>query len=118
MNRHTDNRQHSCEVCGKAYLTRRDLDTHVKSHTLPYQCSQCEVRTGSSMLLSDHVRIVHEGVQLNCRHGCGFHCKDRRGQSRHEKTCKRNPMPNAPYSVIKGTANRLVMEKFNATLNK
>ena len=67
VNRHLDHRPHACELCGKRYLTERDLKHHIDTHTLPYQCDKCEVRTGSTMLLKDHIRVVHDGVQLQCR---------------------------------------------------
>ena len=67
VNRHLDHRPHACDLCGKTFLTERDLKNHINSHTLPFQCDKCEVRTGSPMLLKDHIRVVHEGVQLQCR---------------------------------------------------
>ena len=67
VNRHLGHRPHACELCGKTYLTERHLKNHVDTHTLPYQCDKCDVRTGSKMLLKDHIRVVHDGIQLGCR---------------------------------------------------
>ena len=67
VNRHLGHRPHACELCGKTYLTERHLKNHVDTHTLPYQCDKCSVRTGSKMLLKDHIRVVHDGIQLGCR---------------------------------------------------
>ena len=67
VNRHLNHRPHACDLCGKTYLTERDLKHHMDSHTLPYQCDKCEVRTGSKMMLKDHIRVVHDGLQLQCR---------------------------------------------------
>jgi len=118
VNRHLDYRPHSCDMCGKTFLIERDLNTHMKTHTLPYQCDQCEVRVGSSEQLKDHIRRVHEGVQLECRFSCGWQGWDRRNLARHEAACKSNPIPNAPYSIAKGTANRLTLENFHSKLEK
>ena len=35
---------------------------------------------------------------------------------RHECGCKRNPIPNAPYTISNGTANKLTLAKFHAKL--
>ena len=67
VNRHLGHRPHACELCGKTYLTERDLKSHIDTHTLPYQCDKCDVRTGSKTLLKDHMRVVHDGIQLGCR---------------------------------------------------
>ena len=38
--------------------------------------------------------------------------------SRHEGQCKLNPIPGAPTSISKGTANKLTLANFHAKLNK
>ena len=37
---------------------------------------------------------------------------------RHEGQCKLNPIPNAPYSVARGTANKFTLANFHAKLKK
>ena len=72
--RHSDSRQHSCEECGKAFLLKTHLKNHMNSHTLPFKCDQCDVRKGSLGNLKNHIRKVHDGVLVTCRHGCGWQC--------------------------------------------
>ena len=67
VNRHLNIRPHACDMCGKTFLIEMHLKRHMKTHTLPYHCDQCDVRVGSLDLLKEHVRIVHEGVHLECR---------------------------------------------------
>ena len=111
VNRHTDNRQFGCDTCGKSFLVERHLKSHMKRHTLPYFCDKCDLRFGSSDALKDHTRIVHEQVQLFCRHGCGYSSWVASGRGRHEKSyCKLNPVPNAPYTITAGTANSLTLQ--------
>ena len=118
VNRHTNNRQFACETCGKAFLIQRDLVNHIKTHTRPYHCDQCEESFGSTMVMKDHIRRVHECIQIECRYGCGWQSWDRRNMHRHEVSCKCNPVPNAPYTVASGTAKRDVLHKFHAKLLK
>ena len=68
VNRHVNRRPHACDVCGKFFLVESHLKQHIKTHTLPYQCDQCEVRVASSGGLKDHIRVVHERIQLQCRY--------------------------------------------------
>ena len=118
VNRHTDTRENPCELCGKAFLHETHLRMHMKTHTLPYQCDQCETRVSSGSLLQEHVRKVHEGIHLNCRFGCSWQGLDRRNLARHEASCKHNPIPNAPFSVSNGTANKFTLDAFKSKLNK
>jgi len=114
--RHTDSRQFSCEECGKAYLLERDLKNHMKLHTLPYHCEQCDVRKGSAFALKNHVRKVHEGLMVSCRHGCGWQTGEMGNRNRHENQCARNPIPGAPFSISNGTASVLTLQKYNARM--
>ena len=67
VNRHLNHRPHACELCGKTFLADYHLKSHMQTHTLPYQCDQCEVRVSSTGSLKDHIRVVHEGLHLECR---------------------------------------------------
>ena len=110
VNRHTDNRQFACETCGKAFLVESHLKEHAKRHTLPYLCDKCDSRFGSDLLLKTHRRIVHEQRQIQCRHGCSWSCWESSSRNRHEKSCKLNPLPGAPYTVSVGTASILTLQ--------
>ena len=56
MNRHNNYRLFPCEICGKAFLTSRDMKTHMKVHSLPYNCHMCEESFAAKDLLDDHIR--------------------------------------------------------------
>ena len=110
VNRHTDNRQFSCETCGKAFLVDSHLKEHAKRHTRPYFCDQCDIQTGSNTSLKRHKRIAHEQQQIECRHGCGWKGWETISRGRHEKPCKLNPLPNAPYTVSVGIASSFTLQ--------
>ena len=110
VNRHTNNRQFACEICGKSFLVQTHLKKHAMLHTLPYSCDKCDSKFGSNGALKKHIRIVHENQQIDCRHGCGFSCWGSSNRNRHEKSCKRNPLPNAPYTVAAGTASTFTLQ--------
>ena len=74
VNRHDNHRPHACDVCGKTFLVESHLKQHMKTHTLPYQCDQCEIRVASSGSLKDHIRVVHERIQLQCRYNRHITC--------------------------------------------
>ena len=111
VNRHTDNRPFACEICGKSFLVQAHFKAHAKTHTLPYSCDKCDLMFGSDGTLKKHTRIEHEKQQIHCRHGCGFSCWESSNRNRHEKkSCKKNPLPDAPYSVAAGTASSLTLQ--------
>ena len=116
--RHTDDRQFPCDVCGKAFLTNRDFKKHMDTHTTPYMCDQCDKSFGSRFLLNDHVKMKHDGIKHECRFKCGWDAWFRRQCLNHEKTCRLNPVPGAPYSVAVGTASSLTLERYHEKLKE
>ena len=116
--RHTNDRQFPCEVCGKAFLLQKHLDKHMNTHTMPYKCDQCDKSFGSKFLLNDHVKMKHDGIKHECRFNCGWNAWFRRQCLNHEKTCRLNPVPGAPYTVAVGTASSLTLERYHAKLNE
>ena len=116
--RHTDDRQFPCEVCGKAFLTKRDIEQHMNCHTLPQKCDQCEKRFASKHSLQDHVKMRHNGIKNECRFICGYEAWYKIQCTKHEKVCSLNPVPGAPYSVAVGTASSLTLQRYHDKLKQ
>ena len=116
--RHTNNRQFPCEVCGKYFLSQRDVQSHMGSHTLPYKCDKCEKCYASKHALKDHTKMRHEGIRQECRFSCGYENWYKRQCMNHEKTCSLNPVPGAPYSVAVGTASSLTLQRYHNKLGQ
>jgi len=106
VRRHTDDRPFSCEECGKAYFSERDLVVHKRHHhDQPFPCDLCEKKCPSNAKLQDHKRKIHDGIELNCRFGCGWKSMSKWMITRHEKGCDLNPVPNTPF-VKRGKQTR------------
>nr|CAD7432076.1 unnamed protein product [Timema monikensis] len=54
-----------CELCGKNYSTKRQLQNHGFTHTgeRNYECQHCGKRLGQFGTLKRHIRVVHEGIK-------------------------------------------------------
>ena len=115
INRHNNVRPYSCNECGKDFLSRQGLQKHSGVHTRPLQCDQCEKKCASSSQLKRHIQKIHLGIMHDCRYGCGWHTPLDSNRIRHEKQCRSNPIPGAPWSVSNGTANRYVLQTFQAS---
>ena len=113
VNRHTNTRPWKCETCGKDFLLERHLKSHMDRHTLPYECDQCDVKRGTLSDLKLHKRSAHGGEQLTCRHGCGYQTWGTGNRGRHERDCKLNPIPGAPYSVSNGSATQYILDNYH-----
>ena len=114
INRHTNYRPFTCEVCLKGFLIKSHLRTHFQLHTLPYKCERCFKCFNSRSHLKDHTRKDHYGLKSECRFHCGWQAAHRSSVTRHEtKYCKLNPVPNAPFTIAIGTANKLTLQRFH-----
>nr|CAH7761206.1 unnamed protein product [Callosobruchus chinensis] len=75
VNRHSDERPHTCATCGKKFRMQSALLVHVRSH-LPadiknrYQCDECPKKFGTKPNLMAHKRI-HSGVRAFTCDQCG-----------------------------------------------
>ncbi|XP_039762883.1 zinc finger protein 846-like [Pararge aegeria] len=54
-------RDHVCDVCGKAYSTKKILEGHLHSHSgaRPYRCTTCPAAFGYQAALYNHNKLVH-----------------------------------------------------------
>ncbi|KAJ8704754.1 hypothetical protein PYW08_012074 [Mythimna loreyi] len=54
-------RNHVCHACGKAYMTKKTLEGHLRSHTgeRPFKCTQCASTFGYEAALYNHNKLVH-----------------------------------------------------------
>ncbi|KAH8408830.1 hypothetical protein KR009_001866, partial [Drosophila setifemur] len=88
LKRHAQRKEHVCEHCGVAKVTRTELLTHLRTHNPTWErfkCEQCPQLFRHKSAISRHVRVVHEGQR---RFQCG-RCEKRFGthasQLRHER---------------------------------
>ncbi|KAH8344824.1 hypothetical protein KR067_008275, partial [Drosophila pandora] len=88
LKRHAQHKEHVCEQCGVAKVTRTELLTHMRTHNPTWErfkCEQCPQLFRHKSAISRHVRVVHEGQR---RFQCGY-CEKRFGthasQLRHER---------------------------------
>ena len=58
-------KKHQCEVCGKSFLYKKDLNDHNNSHTgeKPYCCEICGASFAARTNLQNHCKSVHEGMK-------------------------------------------------------
>ncbi|CAH2083263.1 unnamed protein product [Euphydryas editha] len=54
-------RNHVCDVCGKAYTTKKSLEGHLRTHTgeRPFRCDKCPSTFGYEAALYNHNKLVH-----------------------------------------------------------
>ncbi|XP_063544885.1 zinc finger protein 845-like [Cydia strobilella] len=54
-------RNHVCDTCGKAYMTKKTLEGHMRSHTgeRPFHCNLCSSTFSYEAALYNHNKLVH-----------------------------------------------------------
>ncbi|KAL4714839.1 hypothetical protein ACJJTC_002698 [Scirpophaga incertulas] len=59
-----DDKSWVCEVCGKVFIHRGSLTSHVRSHLPPrFGCDQCDYKTWNKYDLNKHI-LIHKGEKL------------------------------------------------------
>ncbi|XP_057707211.1 mucin-2-like [Corythoichthys intestinalis] len=74
-----------CQICDKAFFTKRDVETHIRSHTgeRPFACHLCEKRFARRMELNVHLRW-HRGEKRHWCPYCGKGFLDQNNLKRHK----------------------------------
>ena len=116
--RHNNDRQFPCDICGKAFILLSHLENHMKFHTLPHKCDECEKAFNSKTILKDHINMKHAGLKQECRYNCGYDAWYRAVVMKHEKFCSLNPLPGSPYTVAMGTASSFTIQKYRESLKE
>ncbi|XP_034019796.1 zinc finger protein 331-like [Thalassophryne amazonica] len=76
INKNFTEEEIKCPKCQKVFELPNQLKTHMKLHTLPYHCSQCEKGFTSSSGYYQHQRLHRRGrIFTCCRCSKGFLCQ-------------------------------------------
>lgn len=67
---HQRRRRFDCIICGKAFYTKHDLETHIRTHTLerPYPCRHCHENFRQPSSRRDHERLHTQTKPFKCSH--------------------------------------------------
>ncbi|CAF4913224.1 unnamed protein product [Pieris macdunnoughi] len=64
---HVTSRNHVCDMCGKAYTTKKSLEGHLRMHSgeRPFRCTKCPAAFGYESALYNHNKLVHLKHKVN-----------------------------------------------------
>ncbi|CAL8129151.1 unnamed protein product [Orchesella dallaii] len=86
-------RPYPCEICGKRYFCKQELDDHIESHLneKPHQCQQCGKRYSQRGGLRGHIKRAHRnGRKVKCLE-CQHSFVDQTALKRHHLQIHSNP---------------------------
>ncbi|KAM9511027.1 uncharacterized protein ACWYII_045680 [Salvelinus alpinus] len=74
----------SCQECGKAFISRRDRERHIRTHSgeKPFPCPRCDKRFNDSGNMRKHM-LIHSGERPHLCPDCGRGFSERGNLSRH-----------------------------------
>lgn len=88
IKRHKKIKEHVCQECGVAKVTRTELVTHMRTHTpnlKKFPCPQCPQVFNHKNAISRHVKVVHEGLRRFTCNYCPRRFGTRNSQVCHER---------------------------------
>lgn len=80
---------HTCHLCYKSFLRKRELDRHITTHTgmKPFKCTNCDKRFGRKDKLVRHMRIHETGkASLHICQLCGVSFARKDSLAQHMRT--------------------------------
>lgn len=79
---------HSCHLCSKSFLRKRELDRHIVTHTgmKPFRCTHCDKRFGRKDKLVRHMRIHEQAPRPHQCRICGISFPRKESLTAHVQT--------------------------------
>ena len=89
MKNHSSDKPCLCDICGKKYVTKFTLETHMKIHygIKDQVCFICKKSFTAKANLDAHVINVHTNEHYSCDI-CEKQLKNKRSLTRHKKRCE------------------------------
>ena len=93
MKNHSSDKPCLCDICGKKYVTKFTLETHMKIHygIKDQVCFICKKSFTAKANLDAHVINVHTNEHYSCDI-CEKQLKNKRSLTRHKKRCEKRSL--------------------------